>query len=101
MKEGRKERKSSVFCNIIPCSPLKVNWRFGGTNRLHLEGQGVSQPRNRHEAKLYVSPKHWLTYTELHTVTLLKTESFIAAVVRTSSTTRNKFVFPRRSLHTR
>jgi hypothetical protein len=30
--------ESSMFCNITPCSPLKVNQRFGGTCRLHLQG---------------------------------------------------------------
>jgi hypothetical protein len=30
--------KSTVFCDITPCSPLKVNRRFGGTYLLHLRG---------------------------------------------------------------
>jgi hypothetical protein len=25
--------KSSVFCDITTCSPLKINWRFGGTRK--------------------------------------------------------------------
>jgi hypothetical protein len=29
--------KSSVFWDITPCSLLKVNRRFGGTCRLHLQ----------------------------------------------------------------
>jgi hypothetical protein len=29
--------KSSIFWDITPCSPLKVNQRFGGTYRLHLQ----------------------------------------------------------------
>jgi hypothetical protein len=29
--------KSSVFWNIKPCSPLKINRRFGGTYRLHIQ----------------------------------------------------------------
>jgi hypothetical protein len=28
--------KSSVIYDITPCSVVKVNWRFGGTYRLHL-----------------------------------------------------------------
>jgi hypothetical protein len=24
--------KSSIFCNITPCNPLLVDWRFGGTS---------------------------------------------------------------------
>jgi hypothetical protein len=30
--------RSSIFWNITPCSPLKVNRRFGGIFRLHLWG---------------------------------------------------------------
>jgi hypothetical protein len=30
--------KSSIFWDITPCTPLKVNRRFGGTYRLHLQG---------------------------------------------------------------
>jgi hypothetical protein len=29
--------KSTVFWDITPCSPLKVNRNFGGTYRLHLQ----------------------------------------------------------------
>jgi hypothetical protein len=29
--------KSTVFWNIAPCSPLKDNRRFGGTNCPHLQ----------------------------------------------------------------
>jgi hypothetical protein len=31
--------KCSVFWDIMPCIPLKVNWRFGGTCRLHFRGR--------------------------------------------------------------
>jgi hypothetical protein len=41
--------KSSIFWDITPCSPLKVNWRFGGTCRLHLQGQRISKARNKRE----------------------------------------------------
>jgi hypothetical protein len=30
--------RNTIFWNITPCSPLKVNRRFGGTYRLHLQG---------------------------------------------------------------
>jgi hypothetical protein len=30
--------KSNIFWDITPCSPLRVNRRFGGTYRLHLQG---------------------------------------------------------------
>jgi hypothetical protein len=38
--------KSSVFWDITPCSPLKVNGQFGGTCHLHLQGLGICQVRN-------------------------------------------------------
>jgi hypothetical protein len=31
--------KSTIFWDISPCGPLSVNRRFGGTYRLHLQGQ--------------------------------------------------------------
>jgi hypothetical protein len=42
--------KSSVFWDITPCSPLKVNRRFGGTYGLHIQGPKLSQARNQREA---------------------------------------------------
>jgi hypothetical protein len=35
--------KSSIVWDITPCSPLKVNRRFGGTCCLHLHGRRISQ----------------------------------------------------------
>jgi hypothetical protein len=35
--------KSSVFWDITPCSPLKVNRHFGGTYRLHLQNIRISK----------------------------------------------------------
>jgi hypothetical protein len=34
--------KSTTFWDIAQCSPLKVNRRFGGTYRLHLQDQKIS-----------------------------------------------------------
>jgi hypothetical protein len=31
--------KSTIFWDITPCSPLSVNWLFGGTYYLHLQGR--------------------------------------------------------------
>jgi hypothetical protein len=42
--------KSSIFWDIMTCGPLKVNWRFGGTCRLHLQGRRISRAWNEHEA---------------------------------------------------
>jgi hypothetical protein len=39
--------ESCVFWDITPCSPVKVNLRFGGTCRLHLQSRRISQARNQ------------------------------------------------------
>jgi hypothetical protein len=31
--------KSSIFWDITPCNPLRINRRFGGTCRLHIQGR--------------------------------------------------------------
>jgi hypothetical protein len=41
--------KSTIFWDITPCSPLKVNRRFGGTYRLHLQGRRISRAGNQRE----------------------------------------------------
>jgi hypothetical protein len=40
-------KNSSIFWDITSHSPLKVNRRFGGTWRLHLQGRRISQARNQ------------------------------------------------------
>jgi hypothetical protein len=35
-----------IFWDITPCSPLRINRRFGGTYRLHLRGRKISWARN-------------------------------------------------------
>jgi hypothetical protein len=41
--------KSSISCDITPYSPLKVNGRYAGTCRLHLQGRRISQTINRRD----------------------------------------------------
>jgi hypothetical protein len=43
--------ESTIFCDITPCSPLRINQRFGGKYRLHLQGRKISQARNQHESR--------------------------------------------------
>jgi hypothetical protein len=43
-------KKSSVFWVTISCSPLTVNWRFGGTYNLFLQGKRICQLRNQNES---------------------------------------------------
>jgi hypothetical protein len=64
----------------MPCSLLKVNRRFGGIYRLHLQGRRISRSRNQsenrwqclpglffwHEDGVDIPPKRRLTFDELH-----------------------------------
>jgi hypothetical protein len=49
LAEKLKRKRSSVFWDITPCSPLEVNRRFGGILRFHLQGRILSQARNQHK----------------------------------------------------
>jgi hypothetical protein len=42
--------KSSVFWDITPYSPLKVNRRFRGTYWIHLQGGRISREKNQRES---------------------------------------------------
>jgi hypothetical protein len=44
-------RKSSIFWDITPCSPLKFNRRSRGTYHFHLQGGRISWARNRREIR--------------------------------------------------
>jgi hypothetical protein len=48
--------KNSIFWDITPCSPLRVNRRFGGTHRLHLQGRRISWARNQCEMSVDIQP---------------------------------------------
>jgi hypothetical protein len=79
------EEKSFIFWDIKPCSPLKLNRRFGGTCRLHLQGWRVSRGRNQHEPGSKIAcisyclppPKRRLTFNGLRRIISQKTELFI------------------------
>jgi hypothetical protein len=53
--------KSSIFCDIAPCSRLKVSHSFGGTCRFHLQIRRISQARNQREAGI----KQSLAYSSI------------------------------------
>jgi hypothetical protein len=40
-------KKSTIFWDIMSCSPLKVNRHFGGTYRLRLQGTKISRESSR------------------------------------------------------
>jgi hypothetical protein len=46
------EGTSTIFRDITPYSPLKVNRRFGGTYRFHLHGRRISRARNQRACRL-------------------------------------------------
>jgi hypothetical protein len=48
---------TSVFWDITPCSPLKVNGRFGGTCRLLFQGERISRARNQCESRWQACPE--------------------------------------------
>jgi hypothetical protein len=47
-------KKISIFWDIMPCGPLKVSRRFGGTDTLHLKRRRIGQARDRQQADLSV-----------------------------------------------
>jgi hypothetical protein len=92
-----------IFWDITPCSPLKVNRRSGGTCCPHLQGWGVNQARNLHEAvskqsfiwfilkawrwKRNISPKRRFAFSGLRCVIFQKAELCITTAVKTSNPT--------------
>jgi hypothetical protein len=44
-------RENTIFWDITPCSQSKVNLRFGGTNRFHLQGRTRYHRESRWQAK--------------------------------------------------
>jgi hypothetical protein len=61
--------KSTIFWDITPCSSWKVNRRFGGTHRLHLQGRRISHARNpQHGRDMFLWNISWhsLDYMALH-----------------------------------
>jgi hypothetical protein len=71
--------QSLLSRNITPCSPLKVNRRFGGTSSLYLQGKNISQTRKQHgegNKRSLVPPKHRLSLNVLHGVHLFVTNKY-------------------------
>jgi hypothetical protein len=47
--ETKIKVNNSIFWDISPCSPLKINRRFERTRRLHLQDRRISRARNQSE----------------------------------------------------
>jgi hypothetical protein len=81
--------KCTIFWDITPCSPLKVNRRFGGTYRLHLQGRKISRAQNQRESRWQAK----LRWKRLHAVISHRIELFITTAVRTSNPAQ-QLLFP-------
>jgi hypothetical protein len=83
LKNARKIliKKSIIFWDTTPCSPLIINRHFGGTHRLHIQAPRISRARNQREnrwqaALRLVPPKRRLTFNGPHDDTTQKTVFF-------------------------
>jgi hypothetical protein len=77
-----------MFWDVIACSQLNVNRRFGGKCGVQFEDPRVSKVRKQHgfstrRWRQHVSSKYLLTFTELHFAIFQKVEFFIATNVET------------------
>jgi hypothetical protein len=54
--------KTTTFWDITPCSMMEVNRRFGGTYRLHIQDQGISQAGSKQilGSRPYVADMQWV-----------------------------------------
>jgi hypothetical protein len=48
--------KGSIFWDMMPCSSSKVNLRFGGKYRLHLQGRRINRARDQRESRWQIEP---------------------------------------------
>jgi hypothetical protein len=83
--------KRTVFWDIMPCIPLKVNRPFGGIYRLHLQDRKISRARNQRESRwqaMYSSE----TLVVLQRTTRRYIPKDITTAVRTSNPTLINFV---------
>jgi hypothetical protein len=81
--------KSTIFWDITPCSPLKVNQCFRGTYRLHLQDllshwylAWLIRPWRWRQ---HVPPKRWLTFNGLHSIISHKTLLLMTTTVNLKS----------------
>jgi hypothetical protein len=60
--------ENSIFMNITPCSPLKINHHFGGTCHFHLQSGRINHTAAQQRWRRYVAPKRQLTFNGPHSV---------------------------------
>jgi hypothetical protein len=80
--------KSTIFWDITPCSPLKVNRRFRETHRFHLQGR-ISRARYQRESRWQATCSYetLVVFSGLHGAISLKITLFITTGVKTSNPT--------------
>jgi hypothetical protein len=102
--------KNAVFWYVTPCRSC-MNWRYGGTYRLHLQGRGIrergtnvsrwlqteppvenNQLYKKIEEGRVGPPKRRFTQ-DLHSATSQKTAFFIVTAVKTSNLTELYVLF--------
>jgi hypothetical protein len=77
-EESNQLLKNAVFWDVAPCRSC-VNWHFGGTYCLHLQGRKIREQGT--------SVSRWLATQDLHSATSQKTALFIVTAVKTSNPT--------------
>lgn len=62
--------KTTLFCDIMTCTPVEAHRRFGGIYGLHFLARRVIHERSQCEAsdKQCVPPKHRKTYATLQSI---------------------------------
>jgi hypothetical protein len=79
---------SPISWDITPCSLLKVNRRFGGKRRLHLQGRRISQARNQRESSWQSELSRWFCLFYYSTVKMEATCSSKTSVDSQRNTRR-------------
>jgi hypothetical protein len=76
-KNFSHDMMSSIFWDITPCSPMKVDRRFGGTCRSHFHGRRVNQELSQQEAgrNRVLFAAHFMLFSRLAYYSTLETEA--------------------------
>jgi hypothetical protein len=72
--------KSSIFWDVMPCNPLKVNRHLGGTCCLHHQGRRLTQARNQRDA----SSRHRILNPTLSSCDVLHSPCSVSLVSKRS-----------------
>jgi hypothetical protein len=84
--ETIQKKKNAVFWDVAPCRS-RVNRRFGGTNRLHLQRRKIRERARRVSKWLQTAVTQ-----DLYRATSQKTVFFIVRAVKTSNLTFRRWL---------